>query len=120
MASTRRSAAGLPGSRRVATDILGLDEPPELTALLPWPDRGPDGRLTTVDGLSLDEHIARLADVRAYALDRLRPMSAVELHRMHSRPDYDVAPDWVIHHLLQHEAEHRSHVAWIRDTEPTG
>jgi uncharacterized damage-inducible protein DinB len=23
-------------------------------------------------------------------------------------------PDW-LHHLLQHEAEHRSHIAWLRD-----
>ena len=29
---------------------------------------------------------------------------------------YDVAPDWAIHHILQHEAEHRSHIAWLRDT----
>jgi len=24
----------------------------------------------------------------------------------------------VLHHLLQHEAEHRSHIAWLRDTYP--
>jgi len=104
----------------VATDILGLDEPPELVAMLPWPDRRPDGHLTKVEGLSLDDHIARLAAVRAFALERLRPMSAVDFHRVRSLAAYDVAPDWVIHHLLQHEAEHRSHLAWIRDTAPTG
>jgi hypothetical protein len=27
-----------------------------------------------------------------------------------------VAPDWAVHHILQHEAEHRSHIAWLRDT----
>lgn len=102
----------------VATDILGLEEPPELAAMLPWPDRGPDGRLTPVVGTSLDEHIARLAGVRVFALERLRPMSAAEFHRVRPMPDYDTAPDWVIHHLLQHEAEHRSHLAWIRDTAP--
>ena len=104
----------------VATDILGLDEPPELAALLPWPDRDADGHLTVVEGLSLDEHVARLAAVRAFALERLRPMSAAEFHRVRSLPHYDVAPDWAIHHVLQHEAEHRSHIAWIRDTAPAG
>jgi len=104
----------------IGTDILGLDEPAELAALLPWPDRRPDGHLTTVEGLSLSEHVGRLAAIRAFALERLRPMSAVEFHRVRSLPDYDVAPDWVIHHLLQHEAEHRSHVAWIRDSAPPG
>ena len=104
----------------VAVDILGLDEPPELVELLPWPDRRADGRLTTVDGASLEEHVARLAGVRAFVLERLRPMPAAEFHRVRSLPAYDVAPDWVIHHLLQHEAEHRSHIAWIRDTSPPG
>lgn len=104
----------------VATEILGLDEPPELAALLPWPDRMPDGHLTQVEGVTLEAHVARLAGVRAFALDRIRPMSAEEFHRIRSLPTYDVAPDWVIHHLLQHEAEHRSHLAWIRDTAPTG
>jgi uncharacterized damage-inducible protein DinB len=102
----------------VATDILGLDEPPELVALLPWSDRQPDGHLTTVVGASLDEHLTRLAGVRAFALERLRLMSAAEFHRVRSMSDYDTAPDWVIHHLLQHEAEHRSLLAWIRDTTP--
>jgi hypothetical protein len=104
----------------VANEILGLDDPPQLAALLPWPDRGPDDHLTIVEGLSLAEHIARLAGVRAYALDHLRSMPAAEFHRVRSLERYDVAPDWVIHHLLQHEAEHRSHIAWIRDTSRQG
>ncbi|MBA2374470.1 MAG: DinB family protein [Chloroflexi bacterium] len=104
----------------VATEILGLDGPPELAAMLPWPDRRPDGRLTPIEGLTLDEHLDRLAGVRAFALDRLRSMSAAEFHRVRSLTEYDVAPDWVIHHLLQHEAEHRAHIAWIRDTSGPG
>jgi hypothetical protein len=100
----------------VAAEILDLKQPPELVILLPWPDRGPDGRLTTVEGMPLEEHIRRLADVRTFTLDRLRSMPAAEFHRIRSLPAYDVAPDWVVHHLLQHEAEHRSHIAWIRDT----
>lgn len=32
----------------------------------------------------------------------------------------EVAPDWAVHHILQHEAEHRSLIAWLRDTYPFG
>jgi hypothetical protein len=49
-------------------------------------------------------------------MDHLRPMSNDDFHRARTLERYDVAPDWVVHHLLQHEAEHRSHIAWLRDT----
>jgi hypothetical protein len=39
-----------------------------------------------------------------------------EIHRIRSFERYDASPDWVLHHILQHEAEHRSHIAWLRDT----
>ena len=39
-------------------------------------------------------------------------------HAVRSFERYDAAPDWVIHHILQHEAEHRAHIAWLRDTHP--
>ena len=99
----------------VAGDILGLDEPPALVALLPWPDRAADGRLHPVTGLPLSAHIERLAAVRAFALDRLSLLSAADLRQPRAMPDHDVTPDWVFHHLLQHEAEHRAQIAWIRD-----
>jgi hypothetical protein len=97
------------------------DEPIELAALLPWPDReGPgDGgarHLSRIDGQSLDEHRDRLAGVRRWTLDQLMPMTNADFHRVRSLESYDVAPNWVLHHLLQHEAEHRSHIAWLRDT----
>jgi len=45
-------------------------------------------------------------------------MSNEDFHRTRHLDSYDAAPDWVLHHLLQHEAEHRSHIAWLRDTYP--
>ena len=108
----------------VAVDILDLDEPEVLVALLPWPDREPgsgtgtERHLSRVDGQSMEEHLARLAGVRTFALERLTPMTNEEFHRIRRLEHYDVAPDWVLHHLLQHEAEHRSHIAWLRDTFP--
>jgi hypothetical protein len=108
----------------VATEILELpDSPPDLAALLPWPDREPgavgeERHLSRIDGQSLEEHLRRLAAIRDWALDRLRPTTNDDLHRVRHLPDYDVAPDWVLHHIAQHEAEHRSHIAWLRDTFP--
>src|SRR3954464_9340602 len=60
----------------VATEILELAEnPAELAALLPWPDRDADSQLSRIDGQSLDEHQARLNGVRQFALERLRPIT---------------------------------------------
>lgn len=69
-----------------------------------------------VDGQSLHAHRERLAGVRAFTLEHLKPMTNEDFHRVRSLDDYDVAPDWVLHHHLQHEAEHRSHIAWLRDS----
>jgi hypothetical protein len=108
----------------VAEDILEAGEPEELSALLPWPDREPDGgvgserHLSRIDGHSLEAHVQRLAGVRSFVLQRLRPMTNEDFHRIRALDEYDVAPDWVLHHLLQHEAEHRSHIALLRDTFP--
>jgi uncharacterized damage-inducible protein DinB len=83
--------------------------------LLPLGDRDPKGVLTEVRGMPLSEHLDRLAAVRTLLLDRMRPMSAPEFHAARTRTDYDVSPAWVMHHIAQHEAEHRAHIAWLRD-----
>jgi hypothetical protein len=101
----------------VVSEIFELvDDPPELAALLPWPDRDANGQLWRVDGLALTAHVERLAGVREFVLTRLRPMTNDEFHRVRALERYDVAPDWAVHHIIQHEAEHRSHMAWLRDT----
>ena len=101
----------------VANEILELgDDVPELTAHLAWPDRDAAGHLTRVDGQTLDEHRQRLAGIRRWVLDRVSSLSNDDFHRVRRLERYDVAPDWAIHHVIQHEAEHRSHIAWLRDT----
>jgi uncharacterized damage-inducible protein DinB len=96
-------------------DIFGEDVASSTqAALLPFTDRDAAGQLTHVGGESLAQHLDRLAAVRAVLLDRLRPMREADFHRPRARPDYDVSPAWVIHHLLQHEAEHRSEIVWLR------
>lgn len=97
-------------------DIQGREYPRWLRDVLPYPDRDDRDHLTHVEGQPLQQHLDRLAAIRAYLLKELRPMSAEDFHTPRVRERYDVSPAWVLHHLLQHEAEHRSHIAWLRDT----
>ncbi|MDP9343503.1 MAG: DinB family protein [Actinomycetota bacterium] len=98
------------------TDILGPDGarlwPRDL---LPFDDRDADDRLTQVAGETLERHLERLRAVRSLFLEQMRPMPVEDFHRLRTRERFDVAADWVVHHLLQHEAEHRAQVAALRD-----
>lgn len=97
-------------------EIFAGEEPPDwLRAVLPFPDRDAEGRLTRVAGEPLEVHVQRLARIRDYLIERLRTLPNDDFHSLRRLERYDVAPDWVLHHLLQHEAEHRSHVAFVRD-----
>ncbi|MEO8477682.1 MAG: DinB family protein [Actinomycetota bacterium] len=85
------------------------------TDLAPLEDRDADGVLTAVEGETLGQHLARLERVRALLHEHLRSMNIEAFHAPRARERYDVSPAWVLHHLLQHEAEHRAHIAWVRD-----
>jgi uncharacterized damage-inducible protein DinB len=37
-----------------------------------------------------------------------------EFRRIRSLAEYGVTPEWVLHHLMQHEAEHRSQIGALR------
>jgi uncharacterized damage-inducible protein DinB len=88
-------------------EILEESIPDELRALFPVGARDEAGILSVVRGQTLEEHLARLATVRADLLARLRGMTAAEFRRPRNLPQYEVSPEWVLHHLAQHEAEHR-------------
>lgn len=97
-------------------DLLLLDQGvswPE--HLVPFADRDGEGTLTVVRGETLGTHLERLAAVRAIVHLHIAPMTAESFHRPRAGESLDVSPAWVIHHLLQHEAEHRAHIAWVRD-----
>ena len=83
--------------------------------LFPYPDRVEGDRLTPVIGFTLTENLERLAIVREILLRFFQPMSLDDFHRLRRHERHDVSPAWVLHHLLQHEAEHRSHIAWVRE-----
>jgi uncharacterized damage-inducible protein DinB len=93
---------------------LGQPFPPEVAALFPHATRDEQGRLTQVRGISLEEHLGRLEIVRGLLLDAYRQMDLVEFRRVRSLEYYDVTPEYVLHHLMQHEAEHRSQIGALR------
>ena len=98
----------------VFTDVLDRegDIPHDL---FPHSDRVDDGHLTPVVGETLEEHLDRLAKTRVLVLDVLRSMSPEDYHRSHARERYDVAADWVVFHLIDHEVEHRVRLSTLRD-----
>jgi uncharacterized damage-inducible protein DinB len=103
------------------TDVLGPEAAPPWPAdLLPFDDRDGAGRLTPVEGETLARHRERLEAVRSLFLEHMRSMSGQDFHRLRPRERFDVAADWVLHHLLQHEAEHRAQIAAIRDAHRSG
>jgi len=98
------------------TDILEKDEfPPEIDELFPYDVRDQDSNLTTVPGISLQAHLQRLGAMREYFMDAMLSITDDEFRRVRSFPDYQVTPQWVINHLMQHEAEHRGEIMTIRE-----
>jgi uncharacterized damage-inducible protein DinB len=91
-------------------DILGIGWSDELAALLPYDIRDVDGILTVIHDETLEDHLERLDASRALFLSALKDMSAEEFRRSRTVGAYEVSTEWVIHHLMQHEAEHRGQI----------
>jgi len=82
-----------------------------------WPEdlllydvRDQQGWLTHVPGEALAHHLQRLDTVRSILLDVFRGMSLAEFRRLRRLEKVEVTPEWVLHHLIQHEAEHRGQI----------
>jgi uncharacterized damage-inducible protein DinB len=95
-------------------EVLEQPLPPEVAALFPSATRDRQGHLTQVTGFSLQEHLKRLEAVRTLLLNVFQQMDLAEFRRVRSLEHYDVTPEWVLHHLMQHEAEHRSQLGSLR------
>ena len=105
-------------------DILGVEYPawldePEAFAI---PDRDAEGHLSVVSDVSLADHLARLDRVRHELLRLVAPLTAEQLDTARSHPDENhvISPAWALHHLIQHEAEHRGQIAAIRALQEAG
>ena len=98
----------------VYTDVL--DQQDRIPSdLFPYDDRVEDGHLTPVLGESFAHHLDRLAATRALVLSELRTMDTAAFHLARARERIDVAADWVVFHLIDHEVEHRVRLSALRD-----
>lgn len=96
-------------------DMLQITEmPKELTALVIYDVRDGHGQLTVVKGEPLGIHLLRLDTSRGLLLNTLRTMTPAEFRRARLVETYDITPEWALHHLLQHEAEHRGEIMALR------
>lgn len=95
-------------------DILNLPFPPEIEQSFSIDVRDDQGKLSAIRGETLEQHRVRLDRVRSYLISSLQEMSPPEFVRVRHLPDYDVSPLWVLHHLMQHEAEHRGQIMALR------
>ena len=95
-------------------EVLEQPLPPEVAALFPYQTRDKQGHLTQVEGFSLEQHLRRLETVRGLLLDVYQAMDLPEFRRVRSLASYDVTPEWVLHHMMQHEAEHRGQIGTLR------
>ncbi|MFN8442384.1 MAG: DinB family protein [Caldilineaceae bacterium] len=95
-------------------EALEQEFPAEIAALFPYEIRDEQGNLLQVTGLSMDDHLNRLKLVRERLLDAYQQMDLAAFRHVRTFPHYDVTPEWVLHHLMQHEAEHRSQIGTLR------
>jgi len=96
-------------------DILeGMEFPVEIEVLMKYDVREDGVNLTSVITESLETHLDRLLICRKNFLSVFQGMSAEEFQRPRKLEDYEVTPEWIIHHLMQHEAEHRGQIGEIR------
>ena len=100
------------------TDLMGTDEdgfPAGSWDWFPIDVREEGGRLSPVVE-PMQRHLDRLEWVRGHLFDTLRAMSDGDLDSTFNEgdPEQEVGGAWVLHHLMQHEAEHRGQIGEIK------
>jgi uncharacterized damage-inducible protein DinB len=88
-------------------DVLHLPFPPKIEAWFPYDVRDDGGKLTPVSD-TFENHLERLKEVREHLLAGFSNVTNGDFAKAQPSLEYDVSPVYVVHHLMQHEAEHRS------------
>jgi hypothetical protein len=88
--------------------------PPEVAELMCFDVRDEEGRLWVVNGRSLNQHLHTLDRTRQYLLKTFQQMDLADFRRVRHFENYSCTPEWVLHHLIQHETEHRGQIMAIR------
>jgi uncharacterized damage-inducible protein DinB len=97
-------------------EILQQEYPEILKTWLPWDHRDTLGNLSIVSGWELEQYLQLLDNVRKSFMATLADMTLSDFRRSRSLPDYDVTPEWVCLHLLEHEASHRGQIERLKDS----
>ncbi len=89
-------------------DIMLGEKPADLEELLPVHGWDAQERLTHVPGKSMQDHLDLLAEARRRFLELIAPMSPEDWRTLRSPEgeDYSATPEWVVFHLVEHEAGH--------------
>ncbi|MCV4234137.1 DinB family protein [Virgibacillus sp. LDC1] len=91
-------------------EVLESDWDPKIKACFPWDHRTEDNHLSEVPDQSLDEHLHRMQRVRHELLAHFKGMDLSDWRRVRQLEPYDVTPEWVIYHLIEHESHHRGQI----------
>jgi uncharacterized damage-inducible protein DinB len=90
-----------------------------------WPEWGPLFRLgpeawAAARGQTLEEHLTRLAAVRARTLDGLRAVDDAWLVQHATLPWFrePVTHLWIWYHVMEDELNHRGQIRWLRGRLP--
>ena len=97
-------------------NIKGLMEmPPDVQSSFPFESEYEEtGRITTVPGVPLEEHLSRLEQSREIFLKEVKGLTAAEWQTL--LPDtldstYEATPEWILYHLIEHEMEHNEQIS---------
>jgi uncharacterized damage-inducible protein DinB len=96
-------------------DVLGGSLPDDVETELPF-ELWTDDALTHVGGRPLEEHLGRLERTRAVFLEQVRGMDEADFRRLNAPAgeDYEVTLEWVLYHLVEHEAGHAYQMRSLR------
>jgi uncharacterized damage-inducible protein DinB len=91
-------------------EVIGTEEwDPEISALFPV-EGWTYGKLTHFEGESIEEHFSRLEKVREVFLTVFKAMTKEDWRKARVLEEYDVTPEWVVYHLIEHESHHRGQI----------
>ncbi|GGH81513.1 putative damage-inducible protein DinB [Pullulanibacillus pueri] len=91
-------------------EVLCSEWDPEIKALFPVAFATEDGFLSHIEGESLENHFDRLSKVREVFLSHFRSMDLVDWRKPRVIEQYEITPEWVVYHLIEHEAHHRGQI----------
>ncbi|MFC5649971.1 DinB family protein [Paenibacillus solisilvae] len=91
-------------------EVLGTEFDPDIRSLFPQEPRSGNNSLTHIEGESLEEHVHRLNTVREVFLSHFRSMDLADWRKPRVLEHYEVTPEWVVYHLIEHESNHRGQI----------